>query len=230
MLPARRPRLARQNAFSLSRFPSFFADQPTIKYARLRYSNTEAIPALNLGAINIRTFRANDVFDPDHALGGHQPYGFDQLMAMYQHFTVLSSKVTVEVQDTAEYKNAYWQISLASASGEAAAIFAAGGINGIIELPRHSAQLGGAIDGARESSRSISLAFNARSFFHKSNREMIGNTTYSGDVGHSPAEDAYFEVVCYSPIGAAVSWATSGIRHTVDYDVAFSEPRYFAPS
>lgn len=40
-------------------------------------------------------FRANSVYDPDYALGGHQLMGFDQWAALYNHYRVISSKITV---------------------------------------------------------------------------------------------------------------------------------------
>jgi len=40
-------------------------------------------------------FRANDVYDPNITGGGHQPMGFDQWMAVFNHFVVLGSKITV---------------------------------------------------------------------------------------------------------------------------------------
>ncbi len=39
-------------------------------------------------------YRANGCFDPTVAVGGHQPMGFDQYMAMYDHFKVKSSKLS----------------------------------------------------------------------------------------------------------------------------------------
>lgn len=41
------------------------------------------------------TFRLNGLFDPRNAAGGHQPMGFDQLMAMYTKYVVLGAKITV---------------------------------------------------------------------------------------------------------------------------------------
>lgn len=42
-------------------------------------------------------FRANGMYDPDISGVGHQPYGFDQLMAMYRRYEVLSSRIQVEI-------------------------------------------------------------------------------------------------------------------------------------
>lgn len=42
------------------------------------------------------SFRVNGCFDPDMAVGGHQPRGFDEYMNIYERFTVVSSKLTVQ--------------------------------------------------------------------------------------------------------------------------------------
>lgn len=39
--------------------------------------------------------RANGLTDPEVALGGHQPRGFDQYMALYKRYVVMGSKITV---------------------------------------------------------------------------------------------------------------------------------------
>lgn len=49
------------------------------------------------GALGSQTFRCNGMFDPDHTSTGHQPLYFDQLAALYNHFTVLNSKITVKL-------------------------------------------------------------------------------------------------------------------------------------
>jgi len=46
-------------------------------------------------------FSANGMFDPNITSTGHQPRGFDQLMAFYDHYTVTSSKIKVTFQKQA---------------------------------------------------------------------------------------------------------------------------------
>lgn len=41
------------------------------------------------------TFRANDMYDPEAAVGGGQPRGFDQMMELYNNYTVTDSKIMV---------------------------------------------------------------------------------------------------------------------------------------
>lgn len=49
------------------------------------------VPPVLATATAVNQFRFNSLFDPEVALGGHQPYGFDQWMAMYSRFTVISA-------------------------------------------------------------------------------------------------------------------------------------------
>lgn len=44
------------------------------------------VPAGGAGQTYI--MRINSLFDPDFAFGGHQPAGFDELMAIYEHYCV----------------------------------------------------------------------------------------------------------------------------------------------
>lgn len=52
------------------------------------------IDVANFG-ISAQVFRANSLYDPDYTGTGHQPNGFDALMAAYDHFTVLATKIRV---------------------------------------------------------------------------------------------------------------------------------------
>jgi len=68
----------------------------------LRYTSnkTIAIPmassAGQIGGPSSRFFyRANSIYDPDYATGGHQPLGMDQWEAIYNHYEVTSSKISV---------------------------------------------------------------------------------------------------------------------------------------
>lgn len=49
-----------------------------------------------IGTASVYVVRANSMYDPDVSFSGHQPRTFDQLMALYDHFTVIASKIDVE--------------------------------------------------------------------------------------------------------------------------------------
>lgn len=52
------------------------------------------------GAASQYVFSANGVYDPNITGTGHQPLGFDQLMPLYDHATVIGSKITITAENT----------------------------------------------------------------------------------------------------------------------------------
>jgi hypothetical protein len=60
----------------------------------MRYVD-EAQLVSNIGAMATDKWFCNGLFDPYVAVGGHQPMGFDQMMAYYAYALVYSSKITV---------------------------------------------------------------------------------------------------------------------------------------
>ncbi len=49
-------------------------------------------PGINTGD---KVINANSLYDPDAAIGGHQPTGFDQLMGLYKYYRVMSAQFKV---------------------------------------------------------------------------------------------------------------------------------------
>lgn len=68
-------------------------------YTKVRYvEQIQLDPSAGLMAQN--AFSANGLYDPNITGTGHQPLGFDQLMALYDHYEVISSKCTVTFSPT----------------------------------------------------------------------------------------------------------------------------------
>lgn len=60
----------------------------------LRYADTFNLVSTT-GAYAQYLFSANGLYDPNVSGVGHQPRAFDQLMAIYNHYTVVASRITV---------------------------------------------------------------------------------------------------------------------------------------
>lgn len=60
----------------------------TSQLVTMRYSTSFTLDPAATTNPAIRNFRANGMFDPDATGIGHQPRGFDQLMALYDHYIV----------------------------------------------------------------------------------------------------------------------------------------------
>ncbi len=65
---------------------------PTSFKCTMIYASTFPLNVGAGGVPAVRVFSANGLFDPDITGVGHQPRGFDQLMALYDHYTVIGSK------------------------------------------------------------------------------------------------------------------------------------------
>jgi len=59
-----------------------------------RYVDSHRITS-TAGSLATYTYSCNGMFDPNITGTGHQPMYFDQLSAIYNHYTVLNSKISV---------------------------------------------------------------------------------------------------------------------------------------
>lgn len=74
--------------------------------ATLRYSDINSSYASSAGSyIATMIYKCNSCYDPYYPVGGHQPYGFDQYMAVYNHFSVIKSFIKVTFQQQNDTSN-----------------------------------------------------------------------------------------------------------------------------
>lgn len=71
---------------------------PPTYLARLTYVARFKVTPTVADTLTYHLFSCNGMFDPDITGSGHQPLGFDQLMALYNNYEVLGSKITVDAQ------------------------------------------------------------------------------------------------------------------------------------
>jgi len=64
-------------------------------FLRLPYATEYLVTLGGLGAPAQFSIRGNDLFDPETAVGGRQPFGFDQYAAFYQRYCVLGSSCSI---------------------------------------------------------------------------------------------------------------------------------------
>lgn len=61
---------------------------------KLRYCDLQELDS-PFGAMDVNYYRANGIFDPDAAAGGHQPMFRDNFSLIYNDYVVLGSKISV---------------------------------------------------------------------------------------------------------------------------------------
>jgi len=102
--PSKRSRSLPKSQQSLLRRPSKsgpsvgFPQKLVIKHI---YKDNQALTS-TLGVTQRYLFRANGMFDPDFTGTGHQPMYFDQLAALYDHYTVTRSKIKISIVNTTQ--------------------------------------------------------------------------------------------------------------------------------
>lgn len=62
----------------------------------MKYTETFTLSSL----VNAYRFRMNGGYDPNYTGGGHQPYGWDQLSAIYNRYRVISCAWTINAVNT----------------------------------------------------------------------------------------------------------------------------------
>lgn len=211
------------------RFPRFLGDQPARKFATLKYCDTVFCSSIPAATLMSYEFRANGMYDPRVAVGGHQPYGFDQLMAQYYHYTVIKSTCVVEAQSSLQNSNQIWKIMTYNDAGTAQALYTAGGRNAIDEYPLISHSLLMTSYEHKGQNRSTRAYCDLTKVSGKTASGLIADKDYSGDVGHDPDDQSYFCLIGYSADDALENHGSLWLV-TIYYNVVFTEPRYMTPS
>jgi len=206
-----------------------FADQPLRKFAKLKYVCHQNSTSIGANSVVVYEYRANGMYDPEVAVGGHQPYGFDQLMAQYEQFTVYKAKITAEMVQVTTNSDQVWQLMVYSTTGVAAAAFAAGSINGLRELPIISRTLMPTTGQYQGGARSATVYCDCAKMFGRKPSDLYGLEKYSGSDAADPTDQLYFALVGHQP-NLAESTTDVAFMVTITYHACFTQPKYFTTS
>lgn len=208
----------RRRPLPLNGFPSTYL-------ARHRYVAEIQLDA-TAGGIVTYIFRANDMYDPDYSGTGHQPMGFDELSARYDHFQVLGSRITVKhtpVSGT-HVNPAHIGVLLTDTPVVTSNITT---VSQLLEQRLNGRHMPMGLVGA-PSTRAmdrVSHSFSSKRFFGP---RALGVSKYQGSPTSSPTEDVMFEVYA-----AAIAGNNPGIVPllvTIDYVALYTEPRIMTSS
>lgn len=84
------------NVKSLSPFPNKY-------FCKMTYGENAILTAGSTGLYGLEyVYRLNSLYDPDFAGVGHQPYGFDQMGALYRRYLVTAVSITLVFTDPSE--------------------------------------------------------------------------------------------------------------------------------
>ncbi len=184
------------------------ATGPKTLVRKLRYVTRTSIDAGAVGAASNLWIRANGMFDPEVAIGGHQPLGFDQYMALYDHFKVVKSKISVTFLQSTSPRiiGSIYLDDDTTANLD---------IGNMIEQGLTSWAV---VASGDVKPTTISKWFVSKDFFSgkQHSAELLGSDT------SDPAEGAFFNI-SVAGLDPAADPASTNVLIVVDYYVSFSE-------
>jgi len=219
--PATLPSLQSPDAFIKMHRPLF--DRSSVR-RKLVYYDYQIRRQGAAGVITNYFFSANGCYDPNITGTGHQPLGFDELIAYYEQYTVIQSTAQARfVNNSGNFVN----VGIGLTPDTTAASVPSNVENGLMVFE--------AIDGFGTSQSSggertceLTLGCDVPSYFgRKTQQELLNDTTLAGTSGANPGEQVYYNIMTWDGFfGSGDTDTFLDIR--IIFDVIFWEPRQHA--
>lgn len=194
--------------------------QPIVMYRKMRYASVDSLTLSNALQAQKR-FSLNGLYDPDISGIGHQPLGFDEMMTLYNKYTVLGAKVHIKgrVGSTA---NTYPMNLIAEQSELSSIQYTSGGQP--LEKPTCKVvTYNSSATNVYNPEKRITLWFSAKKAFRaRGRRDLISNDEYNGDSSSNP-DHQQFLYVTYQGQGLQLTTAQLFVDTTIEYIVAFHD-------
>lgn len=211
---------------------------------KLRYTERDSIIPNNVAQIYPVSFIANGLYDPTVALGGHQPRGFDQYMAIYDNYTVVGSKINVnwmydqyDAPSMAGTPSGTLVKSVTTSTADqfgcppvmvgihkGVATLAANDAADAMEQDRTMWRNMTAADGAVVTSSKLAIS----DFFGKGN--LVGAEGYGGTAAADPDNKIYWTIWAARAPNQGNGVVQLTAFTTIEYDVIFTNPKNLAAS
>lgn len=166
-----------------------------------------------LGGSAHQVFYANSLYDPNVTAGGHQPRGFDQMMALFDHYTVIGCKIRADFMSTGNTTNHICLISTQDDSvtqSDPAAY---------IENKYTTYRYQG---GSDTSPVVLTKAVNPAKFLGRTN--PLDDDELRGNSVANPSEGVFFHVSTYAP-NFTGNPDPVDVLVSIEYIVVFQEPK-----
>lgn len=185
---------------------------------KLKYAESFSInPAV--AAVGVYSFRANDLYDPNYTGAGHQPNGFDQIMALYNHFTVIGSTIKFTVAVRADDNNPF---IMGVHLDDDIALTDPGSVTAVTEQPRTNRKIVPKPEAATTKDLEVNKSFGAKQFFGVN--AIVSESNYRGNASASPSEIAMYH--CFiGPMDLTTDLAEYKCFVEIEYTAVFTEPK-----
>ncbi len=170
------------------------------------------------GVPSTHVFSLNGLYDPDITGIGHQPLGFDQLMVMYDHYTVVSARARVTFQNT---DTTYQQLCIMQIKDTATTSTDSNEIleNGNVKY----CTLG--IHGSGQAIAERTISVSPSKFF---GRKVMEGDKYQGTVSTNPSDQLYLHLQIGPTEGVDADIVDCTVE--IEYVAILTEPKQFSQS
>lgn len=169
------------------------------------------------GSLAVHNFRANGMFDPDQSGTGHQPLYFDQLTAIYNHFTVIGSKISVTFTTDA---NTSFSTIVGIAKNDDPTVTPATSAN-LCEL---SDTVHAVLRGSLYGQKQLTQSFSAKGTFGGS---VLANDDLQGSASADPLEQTFYTIFVQNPL---LESSTVEVHIVIEYTAVWDELKDLASS
>ena len=166
---------------------------PDRKTARLKYVELISMDASALASAVplLYHFRANSLFDPNLTGVGHQPRGFDELAAIYDHYCVIGSKIKVTFESDVDHIQTAGQYVFLMLQDTNTTP------GNLIDIMEGDRNVTGFRPRSTTAGKSVTLykKFSPYRLFGIPKKDsLINNVNLNASVGANPAEDAIYTI------------------------------------
>lgn len=170
------------------------------------------------GALNTYVFSANGMYDPDITGTGHQPSYFDNMSALYDHYTVLSSRIKLRlVSSIADATGSSLQCAIMVTDGTGITVT---NVENMIEQPRCVWTHLSALSNTYGPQNSLQIGFNAWRTFGS---RALSDAELRGSPAANPTEQQYYTIGLCEATGTGTVAAIYEV--VIEYQAEWTEPK-----
>lgn len=195
-----------------------FPFQPKIRTVCRYFGNFKTLNGGIGGTADTTVYSANGLFDPDISGVGHQPIGFDQMTALYDHYTVLGAKIRADFRNNAAQPY-YCYVAVrdtTTTSADSRVLIE----NGYVDYAP--------IDGTGNDRAMVTLRQNVDIAKFLNRGDALSDSQLKGTASANPTEGVFFHVGVFA--FAQEDAGACQVNVTIEYDVVFHERLPTLPS
>lgn len=183
--------------------------------AQFRYVDTDLSinPPLG-GLLGEYVFSCNGLYDPDITGTGHQPMPFDDMMSLYDHYTVIGSRIRVDFHNSDTTNPVICGIYLRDTSTSPS------DPRNVLENGMSKWKLL-APKGSGGDTKSMTLDFSTKK--HLGVSHPLASSEVRGNLTSNPAEGYFYHIFCCTPDGG--DGAEVDFVVTIEYIAVLTEPK-----